>query len=263
MGSWYDQGYEGARAEAEKRELGFGPDRLWMKPDTTKQVVFVDDIPFCLKEHSWKDGNGKYQHATCLAKVNPDGCPADGAKGVQDATYIGFLTMVDLTGYVTKDGEEKKHQLILFTPKIQMMNKLRTRKETRGSLVGCMYNLSRSSKEAASAGDDIEFVREVKMEGLFPLVTYKGKNLKEMIEAANNGDAKAKKFLAHNFQIPEDGDIPLKIPAFNYANLLAPMAPADLKAAISSAQPMPGTGGGKKGGGQAVGSGSTSEDTPF
>lgn len=268
MASWFDQGYAGAQEEQAKRDLGYPPNRLWLKAGANKEVIFVDDSPFCIREHSWKGSDDKYHQATCIAKLSPDGCPGCGAKGVNGPDYIGFLTVVDVSGYTARDGEQKgKFELMLLAPKTQVMNKLRSRKENRGSLVGMLYNLSRTSAEAASTGDDIEFIREAKMDGLYAVVTFKGKNLSEIIEKANGQgtDAvKARKFLGHYFQIPEEGEIPAKIPTFNYESILEPLEPGEFRGVIAGAQAMPGRGNSKtKPGSGSSGGGGLADDVPF
>jgi hypothetical protein len=267
MSNWFDTGYKGAQEQSEKKQLGYGPRRLWLKPEASKQVGFVDDDPFCIHEHQFKNANGDWEFATCIAKISAEGCPGDGAKGVLPAAYIGFLTVVDIDGY-TKEGEVKgQFEMQLLTPKTMMLNKLRSRKETKVTLVNNIYKLTRTSKEAASTGDDIEHIREVKsLEGFFASVTYKGNNVSEMIANANNGDEKVRKYLDHHFQIPSSGPIPNRVPVFNYAKLLEPMNPTDFRAAISGAQVLQGGGfakGGKAGTGTAKGPAGSSDDTPF
>jgi hypothetical protein len=257
--SWYETGYEGAEKEQEKKNLGYPPDRWWMRAGETKEMVFIDDTPFCIREHSWRDSNGRWHHETCIAKIADGGCPADGATGVQRADYTGHYTIVDITGYVSKDNTEHKHRLVLLPAKTKVLNKFKLKKENRGSLLGQLWTLSRSDKNAPNTGDDLDHVREIKMDGLYGVVTYKGKKIKDLIDKANGTGtdaARTRKYLAHHFQIPEEGPIPEKIPTFNYAVQFAPKDPATLKELIADAKPF-------KGGDDSSSGSSVDDDVPF
>jgi hypothetical protein len=257
--SWYETGYDGAEKEAEKRALGYPPDRLWQRPGSSKEIIFIGDDPFCIREHQWRDTDEHWHYATCVSKISDAGCPADGAPGVGRADYVGHYTIVDVTGYTTKEGVENKNRLILLPAKTKVLNKFKMKKENRGSLLGQLWSLTRADEHAPNTGDDLDHVREIKsMDGLFGVVTYKGKNLKEMIERANGGGAdaeKTRKYLAYHFQIPTEGPIPMKVPQFNFPELMAPMDFGALKTLVASAAPFNKSGGGT--------SSSSSDDVPF
>ena len=267
--SWFEQGYNGVDREQEKRDLGGGPKRWWMPPGVTKELVFVDDAPVCFDEHQWKTEGSKFPaFGTCLSKITQDGCPGCGSKGVQKAEYTGHLTIVDITGYkVKKNGEEVevKYELLEFAPKLKAMNKLKIKKANKGSMIGQLYAVSRSDENAPNTGDDFDHLREAKMDGLYQVVTYRGKKLCELIDKANgSGDdaKKMRKYLSHHFQLPETGEIPAQIPVLNYQSLHAPMSVADFKRAIAGAVGF-GGGGGRNSGSSGSGSGSADETVPF
>jgi len=237
--SWYETGYEGAEEEAEKRAMGYPPDRLWQRAGDSKEIAFIGDDPFCIKEHQWCDSNKSWHHATCLAKIE-DSCPACAQKGVSRADYVGHYTIVDITGYTTKDGTENKNRLILLPAKTKVINKLKMKKENKGSLLGQLWTLTRSDSNSPNTGDDLDHIREIKMDGLYTVVTYKGKLLKDIISKANGNGTDAertRKFLAHHFQIPAEGPVPEKIPQFNFPVLMAPMSIADMRAKCADAVP--------------------------
>lgn len=236
--NWWETGYSGAEREAEKRELGGGPTRFWLKPKGERQLVFVDDSPFCFYEHPFKNENDRHDWVTCTAKVHGE-CAACSAKGVGKAEYTGHLTAIDITGYVDRNKVEHKYELVEFCPKTKVMNKLKVKKERKGSLIGQLCGITRSDEHAPNTGDDFDFDREVKMEELYKLVTYRGKKLCDLIDAANApgaDGAKTRKYLMHHFQVPADGEIPARIPPFNYKELHAPLEPAILRQAIAGAQ---------------------------
>lgn len=260
--SWYETGYEGAEKEQEKKNLGYPPDRWWMKPGETKEMVFIDDTPFCIREHSWRDTNDRWHHVTCIAKISEEGCPADGATGVQRADYTGHYTIVDITGYVARDGKEHKHRLVLLPAKTKVLNRFKIKKENRGSLLGQLFTLSRADGNSPNTGDDLDHVREIKMDGLYSVVTYKGKKIKDLIDKANGDGSDAertRKYLAHHFQIPEEGSIPGKIPVFNYAVQCAPKEPSVLREMVADAKPFKDSGSSTG----STGSSSSDDDVPF
>ena len=237
--AWYETGYDGAEKEADKRSMGYPPDRFWQNAGSSKQIVFVSDDPFCINEHSWCDGEKKWHHATCTAKIDDAGCAACGARGVGRSDYVGHYTIVDITGYKNKEGVDIQYRLMLLPAKTKVLNKFKMKKENRGSLLGQVWTLARADANAPNTGDDLDHVREItNMDGLFSMVTFKGKGIKDMIEKANAGnDAKARKYLAYHFQIPESGPIPMRIPQFNYPELMAPLSFGALKSQIANATP--------------------------
>jgi hypothetical protein len=261
--SWYETGYDGAKEEAERRALGYPPDRLWQKPGSVREIVFVGDDPFCIREHQWRDSNDAWHYATCTAKIFDSGCGACGQTGVSRSDYVGHYTIIDLTGYTTEKGENK-NRLILLPAKTKVLNKFKMKKENLGSLLGQIWNLTRADKDSPNTGDDLDHVREIKsMEGLLGVVTYKGKNLKEMLEKANGSGSdaeKTRKYLAHHFQIPESGPIPMKIPQFNYPVLMAPIETGELRGLVADAQPFNQNRGG---GSSSSSSSSSADDVPF
>lgn len=265
---WFETGYGGAEREQEKRDIGSGPKRWYLGEGKTKDLVFVDDSPFCFDEHQWKTESSKFPNfAACVAKIVQDGCSGCTTRGVQKAEYTGHLTSVDISGYTNKDGKEIKYELVEFCPKLKVMNKLKMRKQTKGSLIGQMYSVSRTDRNAPNTGDDFDFIRDVKMDELYKLVTYYGKNVSEMISKANGtGEeaAKVRRFLAHHFQIPETGEIPAAIPVFNYFKLHEPLETADFRKAVAGAVGYDNNDGGRRSsGGGSSGGGTADDSVPF
>jgi len=257
--SWYETGYEGAEEEAQKRAMGYPPDRLWQSAGSSKEIAFINDTPFCIREHQWRDSNGNWHHATCIAKIDDKGCPGCAQNGVSRADYVGHYTIVDITGYQSKDGTDNKYRLILLPAKTKVLNKFRMKKENKGSLLGQLWTLTRSDANSPNTGDDLDHIREIDMDGLYKVVNYKGKLLKDIIDKANGSGAEAVKtraYLAHHFQIPEEGPVPEKIPQFNFPVLMAPLEFGLFKSGCADAQPFKKTG-------SASSSASNSDDVPF
>ena len=270
MASWYETGYSGAEREQERKELGNAPQRFWLRAGATKEVIWIDDNPFCFPEHTWRVGDEKTPYfATCtqgMAKESKEDCVGCTTRGVGKPDYTGQYTIVDVTGYVSKkDNKEHKFELNLFPAKTKVLNKLKLKKQNKGSLIGQLWSVSRGDEHSPSTGDDFDFVREVKMDELYKVVTYKGKNISKLIAEVNSGGpeaTKVRKYLSHHFAIPAEGQIPEKIPTFNYVNLFAPLDAGAMKALMVGAhgfgQSAP-VGGGS---GRSEG-GANSDDVPF
>jgi hypothetical protein len=259
--SWYETGYEGAEEEAAKRSMGYPPDRLWQPGGSSKEIAYVGDDPFCIREHQWRDSNGNWHHATCTAKIDEKGCPGCSQNGVSRADYVGHYTIVDINGYTSKDGTENKYRLILLPAKTKVLNKFRMKKENKGSLLGQLWTLARADSNAPNTGDDLDHIREIDMDGLYSVVNYKGKLLKDIIDKANgNGQeaGKTRDYLAHHFQVPAEGPIPEKIPQFNFPTLMAPLEFGVFKSSVQDAVPFKG-----KGAAASSSSSSSSDDVPF
>lgn len=261
--NWFETGYEGAEREAEKKDLGYGPSTFWLIPQASRELVFVDDIPFCFNKHQWRGQSKRPEFATCISVQGKECAPCSKSN---KAEFTGHLTVVDCTGYTDSKGKVHKFELVEFCPKQKVMNKLKVKKEKKGTFAGMMWNVTRGDEHSPNTGDDFDFVREVKMEELYKLVSYKGKKIKDMIDSANgNGPdaARTRKYLCHHFQVPETGPIPERIPVFNYKSLHEPLDPAVLAQAFASAQNYQGGGFKNSGGSDGGGGAKADEEIPF
>lgn len=43
--SWYETGYDGMKREEDRIAASAGPQRLWVPPQSGKDIVFLDDDP--------------------------------------------------------------------------------------------------------------------------------------------------------------------------------------------------------------------------
>jgi hypothetical protein len=153
---WYNKnGFEDLSSHA---TMPFTP-RFFLKSGQKKEVVFLDDTPFAFYEHQVKIGDKWQNYFVCLEGVDPRGCPLcqNGFKRY----YIGFLTIVDILGYVDKKGVEHPNNKMLYPAKYEILNKLKYKRERKGYLAGLQYEILRTSEKAANSGDDFEFVAEV------------------------------------------------------------------------------------------------------
>jgi hypothetical protein len=255
--SWYDTGYDGVDREKERIARLSGPNRFWMKEGTKREIVFIDDDPICLYEHNPKL-NGKWTNwFTCL-KDSSDIVPCCEKLGERSRYYVGYYTIVDLTEHTDAKGNKYRYEVKLLPAKLKTLQLLRRKKQDRGSLIGCIFNVHRDSREDPNCGGEFEFQREAKLDGLLNLANYKGKKLTELYtESADKSDVLAR--LKETFQLSLDKDKGLIVPkiySFNYYKLLAPKDPKEIRSVLGGATI-------DSGGGENTSEGGSDDDVPF
>lgn len=234
--SWYSTGYEGIDVEKERQARSQGPQRFWMKEQTRREIVLVDDEPFSIYEHNPRMNGTWTNWFTCLKGIT-DIAPCCEKLGERTRYYSGYYTMVDLTESLDKKGNKHQYEMKLLPTKMKTLQLLRRKKTDRGSLVGCMFKVFRDTDEDPNCGSEYEFAREADLDKLFKVVNYKGKKLSEIYETATK-DPKQMELLKETFQLPFDADGQLlpKVPIFNYYTLLAPKEPSELRQLLGAAQ---------------------------
>lgn len=252
-GSWYSIGYEGiGREEQRLAQLG-GPPRLWMPAGSTREVVFIDNEPVTIYEHNWK-ANGSWKNwATCLRGIE-DECPGCQELGDNNRYYIGIYTVVDISEWTDKRGNKHQFEINMLPAKLKSLKKFRRKSAERieaggTGVAGCLYRLARDGKEDPTIGGEAEFVREVDMAKLFPLVLYKGKKLVELFDKAEASED-SMKILKRLFQVQmaDDDKLLRQLVPINYFEQLTPLSVKDFKEVLrgASTDNDSGTGGGAK-----------------
>lgn len=233
--SWYDTGYDGMRKEQDRIDQMSGPRRMWMPPDTSKEIVFLDDDPFCIYEHNPKIGGSWKNWLTCLKGIS-DNPPCCDKLGERSRYYVGYYTVVDCSEWKDKKGNVYQYELKLLPAKLKTMKKIKRKKEARGSLVGCMFTTTREDKKSPVVGDEFEFKREVDLVKLFQVANFHNKKLPELF-AKVTGNADNLERLKRTFQVHvgSDGVVEQKLVPFNYLALLEPMSPASARDFVGGA----------------------------
>lgn len=248
--SWYKTGYDGISQEEQRLAQMGGPPRLWLPPDSTREVVFIDSEPVALYEHNWK-ANGSWKNwATCVRGIE-DSCPGCEVLGENNRYYVGIYTVVDTSEWTDRRGNKHQFEINLLPAKLKSLKKFRRKSAERieaggTGLAGCLYRLARDSKDDASIGGEAEFVREVDMDKLFQLALYKGKKLSEMMDKAEQS-ADSLKILQRLFQLQMDGEsIVRKLVPINYEQQLHPLTVKAFREIVGGAEK---DDGGSRGGG--------------
>jgi hypothetical protein len=237
--SWMNTGYQAAHAEQERREQGYGPDRVWMPAGEGRELVFIDDPPISVKEHQVKINQSWRNWYTCLEGTGEEPVCCEKA-GVRSRSFVSYYTVVDLTLWRDKGGNEHQYELKLFPAKMETLKRLelkssdRAKGDGKGGLVGCMFKVTRLQKDSPSSGDEFDFKKEADTKKMFDYVTFRGKKLSDMYTAAQEKPEEMEK-LKRLFQLEFDagGKLIQKVPTFNYIEVLKPKSPKELRGLLA------------------------------
>ena len=237
-GTWLKTGYKAMHAEIERREQAYGPDRFWIPPNESREVVYLDDEPRQLDEHQVRIGTSWRNWFTCLKQTGAEAVCCELA-GIRSKNWVGYYSIVDLSLWKDKAGNEHQYELKLFGAKSETLKRLELKSNDRkrdnpNGLAGCMYRVSRVAKGSSNTGDDFEFKKEVDPRKMFDFVTFKGKKLADLFRAAEEKPEEMEK-LKRLFALEFDGNGKLihKVPVFNYQEVLKPKTPRELREILS------------------------------
>lgn len=168
---------------AKNAKATFGPDRFWLKPESSTQIVFVDDEPIRFYEHQVPIYNPKLRR---LDYRNWTTCPGEGCEvcaAGDETDYVAAWTIVDRTEYTIKNGpnagKKVKDKVKLLVAKSTVMTKLarrseRARKKGHPGLKGLCFEVTRTTDKSPNTGDDFELIGKATkvIEGVEPFDYY-------------------------------------------------------------------------------------------
>lgn len=187
----YDN-FEKKEKEYEEKQKSF-VNRFWLPGEGSAKIVFLDDNPPIIEEHQLQINGDWRNWFTCLRIVG-EACPICDVLDNKPYT-VGFYTIIDTTEWTDKSGTTHKNELKLFAAKFKTLQILKRLSGKRESLVGCVFDVFRSSSDAANTGDVFE---------------YEGRLTKEQILKLNK-DAKV----------------------FDYAKIIKPKSAAEIAAILN------------------------------
>lgn len=187
----YDN-FEKKEKEYEEKQKNF-VNRFWLPSEGSAKIVFLDDNPPIIEEHQLQINGDWRNWFTCLRIVG-EACPICDVLGNKPYT-VGFYTIIDTTEWTDKSGNVHKNELKLFAAKFKTLQILKRLSGKREGLVGCVFDVFRSSIDAANTGDVFE---------------YEGRLTKEQILKLNK-DAKV----------------------FDYATIIKPKSAAEITAILN------------------------------
>lgn len=157
-GDWFQEGDEGF-STAEKLQQGrkdFLP-RFYLKVDETAEIVILDEGKgFFVHEYEIYDAARKRMN---YETVNKDTGydPLEQLVGVdtrfKDASYVMYLTCIDLRPYVDKNGNQKYFTKKLLPVKRAQMKKFKRYLEQYGTYRGMLLRMTRDDPKGAKIGD--------------------------------------------------------------------------------------------------------------
>jgi hypothetical protein len=221
--SWYQSGYEGIGQEEARIQAQRGPNRIWIKGGTGKDLVLVDDEAFCIYEHNAKINGNWRNHHTCMRGFE-DPCKSCEELGDRSRYYTGYLTTVDCSLWEDNKGNKYQYEVKLCGGKLGQLKKWKRKKEDKGALTMTKWKVHREDNTKPSTGDEWEYDGEVKSpEKLFELANYRGKKLSDLWDEAEAEPAKMD-VLKQTFQLEfdEEGKLIRKVVPFNYMEVLKP-----------------------------------------
>lgn len=180
---------EQARQEADRearKALGFSPFRFWTPTGETRQIIIIDEAPdFFRYEHALKDRKTN-RYDNFLPCINETAnCPVCSVSE-KPATFIMYLTVIDLTPYINKDDIEVPWSKKLLAVKPMQQKKIARLFEREGTLRGMILDMTRDSDKDASIGGDIEFVGWAEEPELYEYYdSYEDKD-KKLVEIIGN-----------------------------------------------------------------------------
>jgi hypothetical protein len=233
--SWYSQGYSGIAKEEERLEDMQGPMRLYIPAEKQKDIVFIDDDPFCIYEHNPKIGGSFRNWITCLQGANDD-VHCCKVLGPNSRYYCGYLTVVDCSKWEDKKGNSHQYEMRLLQAKMRTLKKFERKKSDKGSLVGALFTVTREDDRSPTCGDDFDFQKQGDLDKLFEFACYRGERLAALWEEAEQKPDVMSR-VRKTFQVePVEGKLPRTIPQFNYMQVLKPKPPAELKLFLAAAE---------------------------
>lgn len=159
-----------ARREAQKASFN-EPFRFFVKPGQSTEIIIVDEEPdFFRSEHALMNPRSKRYNLFVPCLDEHTNCPAC-ALSDKPAYFGMYLTIIDLTPYEDKDGNEVLWSKKIMLVKQQQQKKIMRYFEKHGTLRGMVLSMTRDDDKSAAIGNDIEFVEFVEEEELEGYVT--------------------------------------------------------------------------------------------
>lgn len=176
------------------------PFRMWVPPGESKEIIVLDSKPdFFMYEHNLKDPEtGKWNvFKTCAGE--DDNCALCEKYG--QSYYALYLSVIDLTPYVDRNGNRVEWSRKLMVVKTGQMKKFIRRYEKEGTLRGAKFELARDGNKDPVIGNDIEYLETVPERELKKFVrSYKDRDNNRVTE-----DCSEPYEYEHIFEEP-DGD---------------------------------------------------------
>jgi len=262
--SWYEQGFDGVAKEEARLDALKTPKRLWIKGGQGRELVLLDDVPFCIFEHNAKVNGSWRNHHTCMRGFE-DPCYSCTELGDRSRSYTGYLTCVDCSLWEDGRGNRHQYEVTLVGGKLNLIKKWRRKRDESESGTLCLtrWHVHRESENEPATGDEWECRGPVKDPArMFELAVFRGKKLSEWWDDAEEDELKMKnlrRMFKVEFDPEDDGRLVRRVVPFNYMEVLKPRGNAFAKELLRGLDPAEPSGGSSGSGGTP----GTAEDVPF
>lgn len=154
--SWFTKGSNKEelrrQAEASKNSRDV-PRRIWLPENSKIEVLYLDDEGFGFQEHAVQmPGRKSPEFITCVGLANGCLCCAAGLRNY----FVTMYTVVDLTGWIDKDGKKHVNEKKIHALKAESALTLVDKAESWGGLRGQRVCIRRKSNRDANSGSDFE-----------------------------------------------------------------------------------------------------------
>ena len=161
-GAWYKTGFGNVPPPMPRKEKTTW--RFWIPYGEERDIIFLDEDPFIVAEHSCKL-EGRWGHVyTCLTGVDPKGCPLcdelkSNDKALISRSYppVSCFTILDSKPWVDRDKNTHNWSTRLLAAKQVPSSLLAKLQNQYGTLLGAVWTVSRLGDKSASTGDSIMF----------------------------------------------------------------------------------------------------------
>jgi hypothetical protein len=239
-----DEFKNGGRKGGAGNEMGgllniqkYPPRRFWMKAGERKRVLFVDSpLDASPIDEYALPLNGDWRQTEYLTTTRLPSCPLLQRFKGDYRHMVAYCTVVDVDGYVSKTGEAKGYQVMLYPVKPKQYQKHVEDLQDDGPVNGQLTLVRRVTSDDARSGEIKKREEAVDMAAAFPFCNYQGRLLSEWWDEADANPAAREKLLeTFSARIGADGKLVREVVPFNYEVLLAPKSAAEIAAILGDA----------------------------
>jgi len=192
--SWMGTGYDDIETAYERAGGGNkGPRRVWMRPNSTVRLMFLDDDPTTFWEHQFQYNNTWTNWEPCVVRNKLGSecpvCASGTEKHPEYASFVGLHTVINMTPWFTKKAQQEVcFSREIFAAKLGgekkpgVLKKLKKLREKYGRLRGLVFDIERPGEQTESCGSEFDLVEKVEPSDI---KIYAEKHLREYLERVN------------------------------------------------------------------------------
>lgn len=212
---WWSTGFDSAKNAYDYDDSQKGTRRFWVPAEQTRRIMFLDNDPVTYWEHHFKHNGSWNNFEPCKIRNKMDSVCAICARYPEtNPSFVGLLTIINMTPWESKKGREGCYNRELFVAKLGskekpgILKRIERKKKEHGRLRGVIFDVYRSGAKAESVGDEYTMIEAVDVDDI---VKYGKAKIAEWAERVNAGkDPKDKvtidKMWEYNPWVPFDYD---------------------------------------------------------